>query len=253
MTAVHKIKCIVESVQDHGDHVYSVLLRPERRVPRFKAGQFMHLALDPYDPTSFWPESRVFSIASSPAQRRKLILSYSVKGDYTRRMEHELEEGREVWVKLPYGEFTVSFDEPTVVFAGGTGIAPFVSFLGDVEVVKTLSNNLRVVYGARSTRLLVYRNLLLEALRLNPRVAVDLFVEEGPFNDTSWFTETEGMKTRVSVQEGRIDVSRMWSSLSQPMNNVYYLSGPPEMISAVGADLRGRGVPDERIRIDAWD
>ena len=37
---------------------------PNGRAPRFRPGQFLHLALDAYDPSGFWPDSRVFSIAS---------------------------------------------------------------------------------------------------------------------------------------------------------------------------------------------
>ena len=64
----------------HGERVYTLALRPERPVPRFRAGQFLHLALDPYDPTGFWPESRVFSIASPPAQRDSVRITYAVHG-----------------------------------------------------------------------------------------------------------------------------------------------------------------------------
>ena len=51
-----KLRCVVDRVVDHGERVYTVALRPERPAPRFRAGQFLHLALDPYDPTGFWPE-----------------------------------------------------------------------------------------------------------------------------------------------------------------------------------------------------
>ena len=101
-----KLKCVVERIVDHGEQVYTVALRPERPVPRFRAGQFLHLALDPYDPTGFWPESRVFSIASPPARARS-------RADHLRRARavHGADgsascvEGRQVWIKLPYGDF----------------------------------------------------------------------------------------------------------------------------------------------------
>ena len=46
-------------------------------VPRFTPGQFLHLALDPYDADGFWPDSRVFSIASSPDARTNLAITYA--------------------------------------------------------------------------------------------------------------------------------------------------------------------------------
>lgn len=72
MPTPQKIRCRVDRLTDYGDHVYTVDLVPERRVPVFKAGQFLHLTLDEYDPAGFWPESRVFSIASPPADRERI-------------------------------------------------------------------------------------------------------------------------------------------------------------------------------------
>ena len=90
MAVVQKVRCTVERVVAHGEQVFTVTLRPERSVPRFRPGQFLHLTLDEYDPSGFWPESRVFSIASSPIHRDQVQISYAVKGRYTARMAQEL-------------------------------------------------------------------------------------------------------------------------------------------------------------------
>ena len=110
MPVVRRLPCEVERVVDHGERVYTVTLAPDGQAPAFRPGQFLHLALDPFDPGGFWPESRVFSIASSPTERDRLSITYAVKGVFTMRMERELAPGRTVWVKLPYGEFTVDPD-----------------------------------------------------------------------------------------------------------------------------------------------
>ncbi len=110
MAVTRKLACEVRSVTDHGERVYTVELEPSMPVPRFKPGQFMHLALDPYEPGGFWPDSRVFSIASSPGERHRLTITYAVKGVFTTRMERELAPGVPVWAKLPYGEFMVDPD-----------------------------------------------------------------------------------------------------------------------------------------------
>ena len=120
MPVTQKLRCVVEQVVAHGERVYTVALRPERQVPRFRAGQFLHLALDCYDSGGFWPDSRVFSIASSPAQRDLVRITYSVHGRFTARMESDLAEGREVWIKMPYGDFVIEGPRDIVLFAGGT-------------------------------------------------------------------------------------------------------------------------------------
>ena len=102
-----KTKASVASVVPHGDGVYTVSLRPEGRTPRFKAGQFLHLTLDAYDSIGgFWPESRVFSIASGPAAE-EVVIVYSVKGAHTRKLASCLRPGVPVWPKMPYGDFVI--------------------------------------------------------------------------------------------------------------------------------------------------
>ena len=147
-----KLRCLINKITDHGDHVYTVDLAPERPVPRFKPGQFLHLALDDYDPSGFWPESRVFSIASSPAQRNNLKISYSVRGRYTARMENELNSGRTVWVKLPYGDFVIRDANNVALLAGGTGITAFIAFIDGLT--NEFHNNIFLAYGARKPEVL---------------------------------------------------------------------------------------------------
>src|ERR1041385_7707594 len=146
-----KLKCGVERIVDHGEQVYTVVLKPERPVPRFRAGQFLHLALDPYDPAGFWPESRVFSIASAPASREHVTITYAVHGPFTSRMERDLVEGRQVWIKMPYGDFVIDAEGDVVLFAGGTGMTAFTAFLEDLPPGRCRS--VTVAYGARSDRL----------------------------------------------------------------------------------------------------
>ena len=159
MATPQKFPCQVKNVVAHGERVYTLELVPDvLPVPRFKSGQFFHLALDPYDPTGFWPDSRVFSIASSPRERDKIQFTYSVRGRYTARMEEEIIAGRQVWVKMPYGEFFVDVSHPVVLFAGGTGITAFTAFLHDL--VDSPPHPVTVFYGARQKNLLVYRSLV---------------------------------------------------------------------------------------------
>src|SRR5688572_20412095 len=146
MAVAQKLACVVERIVDHGGQVYTITLRPERPVPRFRAGQFVHLALDPYDPSGFWPESRVFSIASSPAERDTVRITYAVHGRFTARMERDLIEGREVWIKMPYGDFVVDTRTDVALFAGGTGITAFTAFLDGLT--QAAQRPVMLAYGA---------------------------------------------------------------------------------------------------------
>jgi len=53
--------------------------------------------------------------------------------------------------------------------------------------------------------------------------------------------------------DGRLDVNAAWSAIANLRQPVFYLSGPPPMITALSAQLRAHGMPAHDIRIDAWD
>ena len=69
-----------------------------------------------------------FSMQSDPAED-VIRITYAVKGNFTQEMEKTLAVGREVWLKLPFGElFTQPHNKTNTVFiAGGTGVTPFLS------------------------------------------------------------------------------------------------------------------------------
>jgi len=246
MPVVQKLRCQVEKIVDYGEHVYTVELRPERPAPKFFPGQFLHLALDEYDPSGFWPESRVFSIASSPAQRDRLRISYSVRGRFTARMEKEMRQGVWVWVKLPYGEFVIPDQNDVVLFAGGTGITAFTSFLDGLT--PQFRHRVYLAYGARRRNLLIYRDLVQEKSRAVPQFRVLFFIEEVPGGGPP-----PGGAESGEERIGSVSVESIWAELQNPGRAVYYLSGPPLMLKAISQDLGRRGVAPGAIQVDAWE
>jgi ferredoxin-NADP reductase len=239
-----KIRCVVRQIAHHGDHVYTVHLKPERTIPRFRAGQFLHLALDEYEPGGFWPESRVFSIASSPSTRESISISYSVRGRFTTRMESELKEGLRVWIKLPYGEFTIPGDSDIALFAGGTGITAFTAFLSGLNA--EFPHRIYLAYGARSRNLLVYRETVAECAARMSRLTPFYFVEKTA-------EEKHAAAADDNVTEGILSAAVVWPALAEPQSTKYYLSGPPRMLADLSADLRDRGISRENIFVDAWE
>jgi ferredoxin-NADP reductase len=220
---------VVRAIVDHGERVYTVELRPSTEIPLFKPGQFLHLAIDPFD-GGFWPESRVFSIASSPRDRDRLTITYAVKGAFTTRMERELAPGAVIWAKLPYGEFEVDAASDAVLFAGGTGVTAFTAFLQ--SLTPELTSRVVLFYGARTPDLFVYGQLAEACAREVPSLTCHLVNEE---------------------TQGRLEVDAAWPAIAELHDPVFYLSGPPPMLDALTAQLRGRDVPAERIRTDAWE
>lgn len=246
MAVAQKLRCLVDRLIDYGDHVYTIDLVPERRAPQFRPGQFLHLALDEYDPSGFWPDSRVFSIASSPSQRDRLRISYSVQGRFTVRMERELSEQSSVWVKLPYGEFVIEGTRDVVLFAGGTGITAFTAFLEGLP--PDFGHEIYLAYGARTSRLLIYREMVEERAKTVPLLHPFYFVER----DIDEPGSADGA-TRSGDTIGRLSVATVWNKIRLPFEMLYYISGAPAMLKAISQDLSNRGIESSSIKIDAWE
>ena len=239
---IRKIRCVVKHIYNHGNRVYTLTLSPEKEIPAFRPGQFLHLALDDYDPSGFWPDSRPFSIASSPINRSQLSISYSVIGKFTSRMEKELVEGNTVWIKLPYGDFVVDETKEVVLIAGGTGITAFSAY---IEALKPESNqDVYLFYGARNEDLLIYKEMLSKVARSAPHFHLQYSLESAPQQASS-----NGFMPVI----GKLDIDWIWQKIEKPMTAVYFLSGPPPMLSRFSNDLTSYGISSNQIRIDTWE
>ncbi|HEX2960035.1 MAG TPA: FAD-dependent oxidoreductase [Chitinispirillaceae bacterium] len=242
-----KIQSVVKDITQYGDGVYSVTLLPSKRLPKFKAGQFLHLTVDPYDPQGgWWPESRVFSIASHSSDENVVIV-YSVKGKYTKKMRDELSVGKDVWLKLPYGDFTVqsSLAEncDAILVAGGTGVSPYMPFVKK-ELQNFTNNKVKCIYGVRKTEHILFQDTFEKALTEITNFSLDLFIEQACNNicikGANQFT-------------GIISIEHIISSSKLLSNPVFFLSGPPMMIKAFKSGLIAKGISVDCIKIDEWE
>jgi len=243
MSTPIKIKCTVSSIDAHSDSVFTVRLKPARRLPRFKPGQFLHLAIDSYDPTGgYWPESRVFSIASAPFDS-EITIAYAVKGKFTLRMKEELEVGKDVWVKLPYGHFVISYapDGEVVLVAGGTGITPFIPFLLN-ETNNPSGEKISLVYGVRRSDLLIFGDVIVDALANLNGFSLYAFCEERANSDSQF-----------SAEQGGLTIDAILRATTDPTKAVFYLSGPVEMINTFKDGLKDTEVSETKIHIDEWE
>jgi ferredoxin-NADP reductase len=232
-----KLRCQVTNILDHGGRVYSIFLKPENLAPHFRPGQFLHLALDEYNPGDFWPDSRSFSIASPFTDRELLRITYAVKGQFTGRMEAELRPGSDVWIKMPYGEFIVNPDKDVCLLAGGTGVTAFTAFLAGLST--DYPHPVYLFYGARCPELLIYRSQAMAAQLRCPNLKV-------------WFLAEQDAERNGCIF-GRIDTAVVTRFIPDPLSLTYYLAGPPEMIAVLISGLHQYGVEMDHLIADAWE
>jgi ferredoxin-NADP reductase len=154
-------------------------------------------------------------------------------------MLREAVPGATVWLKLPYGSFTLEDNgRPKVLVAGGTGITPFVSFLEYIVDTRARSP-IYLFYGVRSPELIIYGELIEEC-----RVKVEHFVP-------TVFVEKD-REANSAFRIGRLDIEKIVAELTPEKSPDYYLSGPFEMIRSFKSALLKRGLEESRILIDDW-
>jgi ferredoxin-NADP reductase len=229
MALVKKYPVEVVSVTSQVDGVYTVSFASDGTPFKYHPGQFLHLAMDEYDPSSQWPDSRCFSIQSSPGNEL-IKITYAVKGRFTTRMQKELKPGKPLTIKLPYGDlFTRVHNKTNTVFiAGGTGITPFLS-LFNYRGFQEYTNPV-LFAGFRSHAHNFYIGDLDKASGINPglRILTTYQDEEGPLN--------------IARIVNEIDIS-----------STFFISGPPSMIRSFRDALMAAKINENQIQTDDWE
>jgi ferredoxin-NADP reductase len=229
MAIVKKYKAEVISVSNPLENIYTVEFKSLTGNFKYSPGQFLHLALDEYDPSSGWPESRCFSMQSAPKDRT-LKITFAIKGCFTQKMSQELIPGKIVDIKLPYGELFQQehAKDKTVFIAGGTGVTPFLSAFTDDSF--SGYENPKLYLGVREKRYNLYFNELVEASQIN-----------------------SSLKTIVKSQNevGMLDIDEIFNE--NGIDSCYFISGPQLMISSFRQKLLKNGVQENNIKTDEWE
>ena len=229
MAIVKKYSSEIVSLKSTIDGVYTIEFRSLDKPFKYSPGQFLHLALDEYDPAGQWPDSRCFSMQSSPNEEL-IKITYAVKGQFTTRMQQELQPGSEVTLKLPYGDlFTQPHNkENTVFIAGGTGITPFLSLFNHSSFAGY--GNPVLYAGFRSQSMNLYEAELKIAQKINPQFTFIPVYED---------------------KEGMLDIDKIFETSDK--NASFYISGPPLMIRTFKQKLIAYGVSISQVLTDDWE
>ncbi len=227
MGIVRKYKAKLEKIENPLKEIHTLTFSSDKKF-KYKSGQFLHLALDEYNPAEQWPDSRCFSMQSS-SDEEMIKITYAVKGKFTRRMAEELVPGKEFWLKLPYGELfqTPHEKEKCVFIAGGTGLTPFLSLFHHASFSEY--KNPKLYLGFRSKSFNIFANDIKRAQQLKPDFNVSLF-----------FENTDGI----------LDINKIYE---ENKRTIYFISGPPAMIKTFKQTLIEKGVPKENILTDDWE
>ncbi len=167
----------VERVRRVGERIVEMVLRGPvtTQLRSFRAGQFIWMTLAPNRPPF---HDHPFSIASAPTDLPRLRLVIGEVGDCTRSFEH-VAPGTRVAVDGPHGSFVLPTDKsPVILIAGGVGIAPLLGILEEAAANRD-KRPFRLLYAARKSTGLVYRDRLRE-LQAQLDLLISYLIDEGP-------------------------------------------------------------------------
>lgn len=192
----------------------------------FLPGQFVMVSV-------FGEGEAPFAVASPPAEDDYIEVGVAKTGKVTTAL-HESETGNDVGVRGPYGNHFPADEwqgKSIVLIGGGIGMAPLRPLLYSVLENRAEYEGLDVIYGARTSKDLCYKEELLE-LENNEDADIHLSIDE----------EEEGWDRFVGfVPDNLLEVE------PSAENSIAVTCGPPIMIKYVIENLSQLGFKDESI------
>lgn len=208
---------------------------------KFVAGQAVYLSLPGLESTDASGQVRTFSIASDPDDSELEIVTRLTDTSFKRHLA-AADIGSAIQVEGPYGDLVLHNDanRPAVFLAGGIGITPFRSMVVDAAS-RGLQHRLFLFYSSRKPEDAAYLTELRELEKENPQ-----------FKLIATFTEGEAVPQGNAVEHGHITAEMLAKHVGNFAAPIFYVAGPPAMVSAMESVLKSAGVNPKNVRAEKF-
>jgi ferredoxin-NADP reductase len=207
----------------------------------FRAGQFADVTLtDPLE-TDAKGNTRTFSIASAPSAN-ELVFTTRMRNTAFKRSLEQVALTAEVKISSAAGSFTLhkSLAKPAIFLAGGIGITPFLSMVQQADRDR-LSQELYLFYSNRRPEDAAFVDILKALETTNPNFRLICTMTEMSKSKKEWKGET-----------ALIDKEMLCRHLANLQGPIYYIAGPPTMVTAMRDTLVSAGAEENDIRTDEF-
>jgi ferredoxin-NADP reductase len=207
----------------------------------FKAGQSADVTLTNPPVTDAEGNTRTFSIASPPFEK-ELVFTTRMRDTAFKRSLKEVPLDTEVKLGSAAGSFTLHKNraKPAVFLAGGIGITPFLSIVRQADHDR-LPHKLYLFYSNRRPEDAAFLDTLQTLEKTNPNFGLVCTMTEMSKSKKEWKGET------VLIDKEML--SRHLDVLQGP---IYYIAGPPTMVTAMRETLVRAGVEEDDIRAEEF-
>ena len=273
-----KWKCIVGSNRNVATFIKELTLNlPAGEVVDFKAGGYIQIEVPPHsveyknfeiddrflsDWTKFkmfqytshvhTPVTRAYSMANYPGEHGIIKLNVRIATPPPGQVAlppgmvssyiFNLQEGDEVTISGPFGEFFMDdSDTEIILVGGGAGMAPLRSHIFDLFKGKSTKRKVSYWYGGRSMQEVFYQKELNALAEENENFDYKLVLSD-PQPEDNW----QGLSgyVHLALKEQYLDKH------PAPEDINYYLCGPPMMTKGVREMLEDLGVESANIHFD---
>jgi two-component system, OmpR family, phosphate regulon sensor histidine kinase PhoR len=224
MVDIRKLELSISKISRIAERTFEVRFDLEKSKFDFTEGQYVSVTL----PALMFPddrgEMREFSLVSS-AGEGELVIAFRNTGSGFKKTLLNMPKGSKVSVQGPYGFFVLPkrLGKKYLFIAGGIGITPFISMLKGLSKKKKFPEVTLLTFDKNEKR--------------NPYSA---FLKDLGKNDNfDYFPYFGGLK----IKDLKVHVSS---------RDLYYVAGPPDMVSAIVAKLERLGVDRKKIKLEEF-
>jgi ferredoxin-NADP reductase len=207
----------------------------------FRAGQFADVTLTDPPETDARGNTRTFSIASPPFAN-ELVFTTRMRDTAFKRSLKRVPLTAEVKIGPAAGTFMLhkNLAKPAIFLAGGIGITPFLSIVQQADRDR-LSQKLYLFYSNRRPEDTAFLDTLRALETTNPNFSLICTMTEMSKSKKEWKGET-----------ALIDKEMLCRHLANLQGPIYYIAGPPTMVTAMRETLVSAGVEENDIRTDEF-
>jgi ferredoxin-NADP reductase len=187
---------------------------------------------------------RSFSLACAPYEQH-IIIATRMRDSAFKRSLKKIPLGCELILDAPWGELVLDKDTtiPAVFLIGGIGITPIRSIILQATREK-LPQKLVLFYSNRHPEDAAFLDELTQAAKENSNFTfIPTMTKLG--DGSSWSGETSG-------ETGPIDKAMLHLHLDDLGKPIYYVTGPPQMVSAMQKMLKDAGIKNANIRAEEF-
>lgn len=211
----------------------------DRQIPDYRPGQHISLEVDLNDESTL---TRTYSLIGSAHENDRQTYRIAVRrqlgrtehgdewfGAFSGHLHTKICVGDVLRVGPPGGNFVIpeNSPQPIVLFAGGIGITPFLSYLESLEATDDMPE-VWLHYANRNSRTRAYGERLQQLREKLPRLTV-----------TEYYSEP--LPTDAGAREP-LGAHVVSDELIQARAR-FYMCGPPPMMDSLREGLTARGVP----------